>query len=116
MLKGIADGDRVNYSYIFPFGIAYISSVLKSVGHEVACLNLHHYEGTVEKLVNDRFLGGETYDIVCMGGLSAHYSQIKRIVNVIKLSGSQAKIIIGGGVVSSEPESLLSGCLILNFT
>jgi anaerobic magnesium-protoporphyrin IX monomethyl ester cyclase len=108
MLKGIGDGNRRNYSYIFPYGIAYISAVLKSAGHAVTCLNLHHYEGAVENLVRDCLLGGGPYDIVCTGGLSAHFSQIKQIVQEIKRTAYKAKIIIGGGVVSSEPELIFN--------
>ena len=108
MPRGIAAGDDVCYSYLFTFGLPYISSVLKAAGHVVTCLNLHHYQGTVETLVRDRVVKGGPYDIICTGGLSAHYIQVKHIVHAIGAVGAGAKVILGGGLVTSEPELIFN--------
>ena len=51
----------VDYSYNFPLGLSYISSILKNNGHEVDCINLNHYYGTVEELIT-KALNKKKYD------------------------------------------------------
>lgn len=106
--KSIWNGDSISYRYIPPLGLAYISSTLKTAGHAVTCLNLNHYNGTMEKLVANHLAEEGNYDIVCAGGHSSDYIQIKRIVKTIKSSGTKPKIILGGSLVSSEPELIFN--------
>lgn len=98
----------VNYEYLFPLGLAYISSVLKQAGHHVDCLNLNHYDGTVEELVRTSLMGKKRYDFVCSGGLSPHYRQIRSIVDAVHKYKSDAKLILGGGIISSDPEFMFN--------
>ncbi|MDO8735444.1 MAG: cobalamin-dependent protein, partial [Elusimicrobiota bacterium] len=99
-------GDFVNYQYLFPLGLAYISSVLKNAGHNVDCLNLNHYSGSVENLT-DNFLSKKKYDYALTGGLSTSYNQIKMVADAVHKSASDVKLILGGGLISSEPELML---------
>ena len=97
-------GEHVGFQYLFPLGLAYISSILKASGHTVTCLNLNHYQGNTQDILHARLKGDTTYHVACTGGLSTQYAQIKAIVEAIQSSGSKAKIVLGGGLISSEPE------------
>ena len=73
---------EIKYNYLFPLGLAYISSILKKSGYSVDCLNLNHYYGTAESLLND-YLIKKKYDFVLTGGLSTSYNQIKCVVDAV---------------------------------
>lgn len=96
-------GDSVNYKYLFPLGLAYISAVLKQAKHDVDCFNANHYAGTIDNLLG-RLLAQNKYDYVLTGGLSTSYHQIKMITDAVHKNEQGAGLILGGGLISSEPE------------
>ena len=81
------------FFYELPIGLLYISASLKKRGYEVELMNL-----------NDRSDQEVNSDIVLTGGLSVHYNQIKFILKRVREMYPRAKIILGGGLVSSLPE------------
>lgn len=93
---------------MFPLGLAYISSVLKQTGHEVDCLNINHCSGTVDNLILKRLVTGNKYDFVCTGGLSTSYNQVKMIAEAVRNAGTSTGLILGGGLISSEPELMFN--------
>ena len=101
------NNNNIDYTYMFPLGLAYISSVLKQGGHYVDCCNLNHDTGTVSSLLNER-LTKKKYDYICTGGLSVHYRQIKKICEALRNSGTSTGLILGGGLISSEPELMFN--------
>ena len=80
---------------LFPVGIAYVASSLKKAGHDVHCHAYENPEKLREKL-------GDNFDLAATGGLSLQFKGIKEIVSVVK--STNTRIIIGGGIVTSEPE------------
>lgn len=100
--------DDINYGYMFPLGLGYISSVLKQAGHNVDILNLNHRRGIVENIIHKTLDAGEKYDFVCTGGLSPYYRQVKEIVDAVHSHKSDTGIILGGGLISSEPELMFN--------
>ncbi|MBF0235852.1 MAG: cobalamin-dependent protein, partial [Desulfamplus sp.] len=102
-------GQKLGHYYTFPLGLAYISSVLKSAGHYVRCLNLNHREWPSESLAEAL----QTFkpDVVGTGGLSPHYPMLRDILATSKALRPTAITIIGGGAVSSEPELVLESTL-----
>ena len=95
--------DKVNYNYHFPLGLAYISATLKKSRYEVDCLNLNHLEGSINDILNKK-LDSQLYAFVCTGGNTLTYSIIEVILNVAKNHKSKPKTIIGGPIITSEPE------------
>lgn len=89
--------------YEFPLGLAYISACLKQNNYKVDVLNLNHYEGIQEELICRKILGGK-YKYVLTGGLSAHYRQIKGIVESVQKLNSGIITVVGGGAVTAMPE------------
>lgn len=100
-------GDAVNYKYLFPLGLAYISSVLKQAHHSVDCFNTNHYAGPIDNLIGN-LLTQNKYDYVLTGGLSTSYGQIKMIADAVNKSEPKIGLILGGGIISSEPELMFN--------
>lgn len=90
-----------------PMGLAYISAVLKKAGHEVDCLKKH------ETYKLSSILSNKKYDFVATGAMSVDYKLVKEIVKVAKKN--KTRVIIGGGVVTSEPE-LISCALDVDYS
>jgi anaerobic magnesium-protoporphyrin IX monomethyl ester cyclase len=80
------------FFYELPIGLLYIASSLKKKGHEVEIINLNDSDLVVNS------------ECVITGGLSVHYNQIKGIMEEVRKQKPNAKIILGGGLVSSMPE------------
>jgi len=97
--------NKTTYDYVFPLGLGYVSSALKKAGHKVNCLNLNHYNRTMEELINNE-LDKNDYDFICTGGMTFAYSFIKQIIDTVKKHSSKVKIIVGGLIVTSEPETM----------
>jgi anaerobic magnesium-protoporphyrin IX monomethyl ester cyclase len=85
--------------YELPLGLAYISSSLKAQGHDVTFINLNEHP---DDTIFFQHIGSN--DILCTGGLSVHYRQIKQILDNAKRANPKIKTIVGGGLICSEPE------------
>lgn len=88
--------------YELPLGLAYVSSSLKARGYDVRMLNLNEYPDDKEF-----FLRVPEYDILCTGGLSVHYRQITQLIATARKLNPAIRVIVGGGLVSSEPELMI---------
>ncbi len=95
--------NKINYNYFFPLGLGYISSVLKKTGCSVDCLNLNHYNGTTEELI-EKALNRKEYDFVCTGNNALGYDITEKIIKSVKKHESKPKFILGGHIITSEPE------------
>ena len=84
--------------YELPLGLGYISSFLKSKGHDVKLLNMNEHPG------NRAFVDEvEKANVLCTGGLSVHYGQVAWLLKYAKEVNPGIKIVLGGGLLSSEP-------------
>ena len=101
VIRYIPTGERQYYE--FPLGLAYVSSSLKRAGYDVDVLNLNHYDESQLDLIRD-FMTRNKYGHVLTGGLSAHYQQVKSVVDDVRKSDPAAKVIVGGGVMTATPE------------
>lgn len=101
VIRYIPIGERAYYE--FPLGLAYVSACLKRAGYDVDVLNLNHYDGSQFDLIRDKMTRNK-YRYVLTGGLSAHYQQIKRVVDGVRRCDPDTAVIIGGGVMSATPE------------
>lgn len=100
--------DGVNFIYSFPLGIPYISAVLKQAGHTVDCLNMNHCEGTARELIDKYLRSDNKYDFVLSGGISNDYNRIKELVDAVHASDPACGVIMGGAIISSEPELMFN--------
>jgi len=97
LIQNVGDG------YSFPLGIPYISSSMKSAGHKVKTLNLNHCEGKINDIIKKEIKENKI-DVVATGGLSFQYTTIKEVIEAVKQVNSNMTTIVGGGIVTSDPE------------
>ncbi len=96
-VQNISDG------YSFPLGIPYISSSMKATGFRVFTLNLNHREGKVFNIIKKE-IEENNIDIIATGGQSFQYVPIKEIVKAAKQVDNKIITIVGGGIITSDPE------------
>ncbi len=99
--------NKIDYEYAFPLGLGYISAVIKKAGYDVDCLNLNHFNGATEDLINRR-LDTKRYDVVATGHMGIGYAVIEKIVKVSRDHRTKPKIILGGPLITSEPELMFN--------
>lgn len=90
----------------FPLGVMYIASALQSAGHLVEAIDmdvLNLSEADYARELRDR-----QYDYFCIGGMITAWNFILFSCNLVKQIKPHVRVIVGGGIISSTPESLLS--------
>ena len=97
--------------YIFPLGIPYVSSALKSCGFSVHTLNLNHRDDHYAVLENT--IKEENIDVVMSGGLSTEFPPVKKLFEVAKRCKEDVITICGGGMISGDPDATMEalGCV-----
>ena len=100
--------NRYGEMYVFPVGLTYISAALKAKGYAIECLNLNHYDEWAAVTVRDK-LRNSDFDVVCTGGISAHYHRIKQVLDAARSERPDIVTVVGGGLLSSAPELIMAG-------
>ncbi len=96
-----------NYGAVIPLGFGYILGAIKQAGHKTDSINLNHKYGSVAEIMHNAFKS-RTYDYVCTGGMCTAYNDIKKISDVVHSLDSRPGLILGGGLITSEPELMFS--------
>lgn len=99
--------NQINHNYAFPFGLGYISAILKKQGYPVDCLNLNHKKGKIEDVLK-KALDEKKYDFVCTGNLAVGYNITEKIISSARKHNSKPQIILGGLIITSEPELIFN--------
>jgi radical SAM superfamily enzyme YgiQ (UPF0313 family) len=89
--------------YAFPLGMAYISAVMKREKYNVFIVNLNHIEVEVKSFLKE-IIESSDINVVMTGGLSGNFVSLKEIVSFIKLNYPEIVIIVGGGIITADPE------------
>ncbi|HEY1182788.1 MAG TPA: cobalamin-dependent protein [Bryobacteraceae bacterium] len=92
--------------YQFPLGLGYISAVLKEEGHDVFCLNSNKSDVPISQLVHQA-VRSYSPDICAAGAISPFLRQVKEIFKAARAAKPEIFNIVGGGVLSSDPEAAL---------
>lgn len=94
---------RLDEWYMFPTGIAYVSSALKkaNICNTYTC-NLNCYEDTYE--IVEEMMNHNEIDMVATGGLSIHYDSIYQVIKDCKKINQNVCVMVGGGFITSAPE------------
>lgn len=89
--------------YEFPVGLACIQGALKHAGYrEISVLNLNHCWEDVDATIKNWVIHNRI-EVLMLGGLSAWYADIKRVIDAAKEANPNVIAIGGGGGYSSEP-------------
>ncbi len=93
---------------IMPSGIAYVAGSLKNhnSNYQIYGLNLDYEPDIYASIENS--IQKNKIDIVCITGLSPDYTAIHDLIRFIKKIAPRIIIIIGGGLVTTEPELIIS--------
>lgn len=91
------------YSYPFPFGLSYISAVLKRAGHTVHCLNTNHSDLSQAEAVAEAIRRFDP-DVCGTGSISPLFKLVREIATVAKATKPSIINVVGGGLFSSAPE------------
>ncbi len=92
--------------YIFPVGVAYIAAALRQHGFSVQGLDLNRFAASPAEVMAT-VIREQSIDVVATGGISAHYDKVKAVVAGARQVKSRIVTVVGGGVMSSEPELML---------
>jgi anaerobic magnesium-protoporphyrin IX monomethyl ester cyclase len=92
---------------VFPVGIAYISASLKRNNFHVYTSNLEFSDGDTFEALHNLFYAN-TIDVICISGLSRDYSKLSEIIDCARCINSNILTIVGGGIISSDPELAMS--------
>lgn len=101
------ENDGGKYRYSFPLGLAYISAVLKNAGYSLDCLNLNHFDEPIENLIKLK-LDRKKYDFILTGSIVINYAEVKNILMAARSHNSKPRIILGGLLLTSEPELIFN--------
>ena len=96
----------IGEGYNFPLGVAYVSAAMKKAGLSVFTLNLNHINGDTDEIIINEILKNKI-DVAMTGGLSFQYSMLKRIVDCIYNNFPKVRIIVGGGIITADPETAM---------
>lgn len=97
------NSNEPDYAYMFPLGLAYVVAALRAQNLAIEVLNLNYLKGSSTDLVAEA-LDKEKYPLVCTGGNNLIYRELKNIVTTVKKHPSAPLTVLGGHVVTTEPE------------
>lgn len=104
----------INEWYTLPLGIMYVSACMKQAGLEVFTINLNHIEGNVKEIL-EREIIENNINVVLTGGLSGQYHAIKDILDASNKIDKNIVTIVGGGLITSNPEVAMDALESCNF-
>jgi len=87
---------------MMPVGTAYVAAALRQTGRYVTGISLDYYENPIEALLKK--IWDEQIDVLCIGELSKNYPVLKNTISAVRKNCSHIKIIVGGGIITAEPE------------
>ncbi len=90
-----------------PFGISYISSVLKKHGHQTNLIVLSRIFGRENYKIIDNFIESFRPKLICFSVVFSEYKFIAGIANYIKNRYPDIYLLIGGVHASLNPEEVL---------
>jgi radical SAM superfamily enzyme YgiQ (UPF0313 family) len=93
---------RVKQQHPFPYGMAYVSAMLRREGFRVSCLDMSFSDEPCEQQLKQR-IERDAVDVVCTGGMSVDYHQINEVVALARKFDSRLLTVVGGAMVTCDP-------------
>lgn len=89
-----------------PYGIAMLASISIRAGHQVQIYDENAWRRG--EAVLSQVLCADEWDVVAMGGITTAYGSIKSIVRLARRLSPDATIVLGGGVLTSLPNEIMT--------
>lgn len=94
---------------LFPTGLAYLASYLKSTGHTVVGFNPNNIVGysSASSMLEDQLtksINSSKPDLIGIGGLCTDYSFIRDSIDIVRRLNPSIPIVLGGGIVTNDAQ------------
>lgn len=91
---------------LFPVGLGYIATAIKSAGFEFDLLDIDAHRFSDQEV--ETLIKRKKYDVVCMGCIVTGYKIIKSLAKAIREAHPFAMIVVGNSVATSIVNTLLT--------
>jgi len=88
-----------------PYGIALLASIIMEKGHKVQVYDENAWRSS-DNILKEVFRA-DNWDVIALGGITTSYGNIKKLVKMAKYLCPDAKIVLGGGVLTSLPREIM---------
>jgi radical SAM superfamily enzyme YgiQ (UPF0313 family) len=88
-----------------PYGMALLASLAVRDGHQVQVYDANAWRAS--DVVLTQILKADRWDVIAVGGITTAYAGIKHIVRAAKEAVPQARVVLGGGVLTSMPHDMM---------
>jgi anaerobic magnesium-protoporphyrin IX monomethyl ester cyclase len=88
-----------------PVGLLMIAAIARDAGHKVSFLDLNAYRVSLQTAGEE--IAIDDYEIICIGGLSSMYKDIKKILPLCKIIHPDSLLVAGGGFITYMPDKIL---------
>ena len=89
-----------------PYGIAVLAAIAMRVGHKVQVYDENAWRRGETML--ERVLRADDWEVIALGGITTAYGSIKAIARQARKICPRAVIMLGGGVLTSLPEEIMT--------
>jgi radical SAM superfamily enzyme YgiQ (UPF0313 family) len=89
-----------------PYGIAVLAAIAIRAGHKVQVYDENAWRRGEQVL--ERVLRTDRWEVIALGGITTAYGSIKAIVAQARRLCPSAVIVLGGGVLSSLPQEIMT--------
>ncbi|HHT9158286.1 MAG TPA: B12-binding domain-containing radical SAM protein [Candidatus Brocadiaceae bacterium] len=97
---------RAGESYFFPIGFGYVVSYMKHKGFNVFCLNLCHYDASIEQQLH-KCIKDKHIDVICTGAMSFYWNEVSEVVEIAKKINPEIITVVGGAIITADPKLVL---------
>ena len=95
---------RDKEQHSFPYGMSYVTAVMKERGFNVYYLDLNFSSNeTVETRLKRKIISDEI-DVVCLGGMSVQYEGINEVLEITKRINPGLITVVGGAIITAHPQ------------
>ena len=101
-------------SYFIPTGVVYCATAIQCAGWDVFTYLIEYtdyeedFDSTILKLIN--FIRKNNISYLCISALSADFVRVRELVASTKEALPYISIVIGGGMVSADPQFVMKNC------